>query len=179
MEIRIRNGIWLLCCSYNPNKLQIASYIQEISNGIDTYVHKYKNILIMGDFTVDVKDVSLQLFCNQYKLKSLNKDPICHKNSDNPSCTDLLLTNSAKSFKSSCTIETGLSDFYKLVATVLNEKHGQMSPKVNQYRDYKKFDYAIFNNNLGKHTKKLNFRELDFATMREIFMEKFALLKKK
>ena len=40
------------------------------------------------------------------------------------------LTNSAKSFESTCTIETGLSDFHKLVVTVLNEKHERMPPKV-------------------------------------------------
>ena len=73
----------------------------------------------MGDFNVDVKKVSLHLFCNQYKLKSLNNDPACYSNIDN-SCIDLLLTNSAKSFESTCTIETGLSDFNKLVVTVLN-----------------------------------------------------------
>ena len=67
VEIRIRNSIWLLCCSYNPTKLQIASHIQEISNGTDAYCNKYENILIMGDFTVDVKKVSLHLLCNQYK----------------------------------------------------------------------------------------------------------------
>ena len=108
VEIRIRNSIWLLCCSYNPSKLQIASHIQEISNGIDAYCEKYENILIMGDFNVDVKEVSLHLFRNKYKLKSLNKDPTCYKNIDNPSCIDLFLTNSAKSFESTCTIETGL-----------------------------------------------------------------------
>ena len=140
MEIRIRNNIWLLCCSYNPSKLQIASHIQEISNGIDAYCKRYENILIMGDFNVDVKEVSLHLFCNQYKLKSLNKDLTCCKNIDNPSCIDLFLTNSAKSFESTCTIETGLSDFHKLVVTVLNEKHERMSPKVIQYRNYRKFD---------------------------------------
>ena len=43
----------------------------------------------MGDFNVDVKEVSLHLFCNQYKLISLNKDPTCYKNIDN-SCIDLL-----------------------------------------------------------------------------------------
>ena len=124
VEIRIRNSIWLLCCSYNPNKLQIASHIQEISNGIDAYCRKYENILILGDFNVDVKKVSLHLFCNQYKLKLLNKDPTCYKNIDNPSCIDPLLTNSAKSFESTCTIETGLSDFHELVVAVLTEKHG-------------------------------------------------------
>ena len=77
MEIRVRNSIWLPCCSYNSNKLQIASHIQRISNGSDAYCNKYENILRMGDFNVDVKEVSLHLLCNQYKLKSLKKDPIC------------------------------------------------------------------------------------------------------
>ena len=167
MEIRIKNSIWLLCCSYNPNKLQVASHIQEISNGIDAYFSKYENILIMGHFNVDVKEVNLRLFCNQYKLKSLNKDPTWYKNIDNSSCIDLLLTNSAKSFESTCTIETGLSDFHKLV-TVFNEKHKLVPPKVIQYRDYKRFSYTIFNNNLRKQTQNLNFREIDFPTLRKI-----------
>ena len=92
--IRIRNSIWLLCCSYNPNKLLIASHIQKISNGINAYCNKYENILIMSDFSVGIKEVSLHLFCNQCKLKSMKKDPTCYKNIDNPSCIDLLLTNS-------------------------------------------------------------------------------------
>ena len=51
-------------------------------------------------------------------------------NIDNPSFIHLLLTNSAKSFVSTFTIEKSLSDFYKLAVTVLNEKHERMSPKV-------------------------------------------------
>ena len=43
----------------------------------------------MGDFNVYVKEVSLHFFCNQYKLKSLNKDLTSCKNIDNPSCIDL------------------------------------------------------------------------------------------
>ena len=77
----------------------------------------------MGNFNVDVKEVNLLLFCSQYKLKSLNKDLTCYQNIDNPSCIDLLLTSSVKSFKSTYTVERGLSDFHKLVGAVLNEKH--------------------------------------------------------
>ena len=57
-----------------------------------------------------------------------------------------------------------------------------MPPKVIQYRDYKKFDYAVFNNNPRKQTENLKFSELDFATLRKIFIEildKFAPSKKK
>ena len=53
----------------------------------------------MGDFNVDVKEINLHLFCNQYKSKLLNKDPTCYNNIDNPCHIDLLLTNSAKSFR--------------------------------------------------------------------------------
>ena len=63
-----------------------------------------------------------------------------------------------------------------------NEKHEQMPPKVIQYRDYKKFDYAIFSNNLRKETENLSFSELDFATLEKLSIEildKFAPLKKK
>lgn len=31
----------------------------QLFNGIDTYCNKYKNILLMGDFNVDVKDANL------------------------------------------------------------------------------------------------------------------------
>ena len=58
----IRNSIWLLFCSYNPNKLQIASHSQEISNRINTYCNIYENIWTMGDFNGNVKEVGLHLF---------------------------------------------------------------------------------------------------------------------
>ena len=110
----------------------------------------YENILIMGDFNVDVKELSFYLFCNQCKLKSMKKDLTCYKNIDNPSCIDLPLNNSAKSFESTCTIERGVSDFHKLIITVLNEKHEWIPPRITEYKDYNKlitqFSVIIFAN---------------------------------
>ena len=116
----------------------------------------------MGNFNVDVKkEFAFHLFCNQYQLTSLNNDPACYKNIDNHSCIDPLLTNSTNSFESTCTIETGLSDFHKLVVTVINKKHEQIPPKLYS-TGITKFDYAIFND----------------KTFME-FLDKFAPLKKK
>ena len=42
-------------------------------------------------------------FCNSYSLNSLIKQPTCFKNPENPSCTDLILTNKPRSFQSTCT----------------------------------------------------------------------------
>ena len=44
----------------------------------------------------------------------------CFKNPDKPSCVDLILTSCPRSFQNSCVIETDLSDFDKLVVTVMN-----------------------------------------------------------
>ena len=49
-----------------------------------------------------------------------------------PSCIDMFLTNCRKSFESTLTIETCLSDFHKLIATVLKVKREQVSSKITQ-----------------------------------------------
>ena len=86
----------------------------------------------------------MKAFCNQYKLKSLNKEPTCFKNVNKPSCIDLFLTNNSKCFEDCLTLETGLSDFHKLVVTIMKTKHERFAPKVVNYRDYKNFDTKTF-----------------------------------
>ena len=76
-------------------------------------------------------------FCNEYKLKALNKEPNCFKNYVSPSCIDLYLINCPKSFENTLTIGTDLSDFHKLIVTFLKVKHEKVPPKIMQYRDYK------------------------------------------
>ena len=64
-------------------------------------------------------------------------EPTCFKNPDKPSCIDLILTNCPRSFQNSCVIETGLSDFQKLVATVMKATYKKSQPKIITYRSYK------------------------------------------
>ena len=66
----------------------------------------------MGDFKVAFTEANMAAFCNDYKLKALNKEPTCFKNYMSPSCIDLYLTNCPKSFESSLAIETGLSEHF-------------------------------------------------------------------
>ena len=42
-------------------------------------------------------------------MKSLIRVPTCYKKPANPTCIDLMLTNSNRSFQNSFTIESGLS----------------------------------------------------------------------
>ena len=58
-------------------------------------------------------------FALSFKLKSTVKEPTCYKNPENPSSIDLFLTNCPRSFHNTCLYETSLSDFHKLVVTIL------------------------------------------------------------
>ena len=94
-------------------------------------------------------------FCNSYNLHSLCHKSTCYKNPEKPSCIDLFLTNSPKSFQNTQTIETGLSDFHKLVVTILKMYLPNNQPKVITYRDYKNFDNSHFSEELLYEIKKL------------------------
>ena len=74
--------------------------------------------------------------------------PTCYKNREKPSCVDLIFTNCPRSFQNSCAIETGLSDFHKLVVTVMKTTYKKSQPKKISYRSYKYFNNESFTEEL-------------------------------
>ena len=73
----------------------------------------YESIILLGDFNVEVEEKNMSEFMSLYNLENLVKQKT-FKNHENPSCIDLILTNSPRSFQNSNVFETGLSDFHKL-----------------------------------------------------------------
>ena len=63
----------LICCSYNPNRINISIQIKQIGKELDVCSKNYNNILLIGDFNADLEDRNIKPFCNKYKLKALNK----------------------------------------------------------------------------------------------------------
>ena len=115
----------ILCCSYNPHKNLISNHLNILGKILDTQMKIYDNFLIVGDFNSEMTESAMEKFCGTYHLHNLIKDPTCFKNPDKPSCIDLLLTNFPKSFLKSQTLETGLSDFHKLMQTVHKIDYGK------------------------------------------------------
>ena len=111
IEINLYKRKWLLCCSYNLDSTNIKKYLSALSVSLHTDFFQYEHFIVKGDFNVELENRSMEEFCKNYNLKSLIQVSTCYKNSNNPSCIDLILTNSQRSFQSSCAIETGLSDF--------------------------------------------------------------------
>ena len=54
IKILLKSCKWLICCSYNPNRINVATHLGEIGKALDTYSRKYENTLLIGDFTVEL-----------------------------------------------------------------------------------------------------------------------------
>ena len=112
------------------------------------YSKDYENILLMGDYNVEIAETNILSFCKIYHLTDIIKQPTCFKNPSNPSYIDLLLTNNANCFQKSSGFETGLSDFHKLIVTVMKSHIPKQQPKIIKYRNYKGFDETKFRSEL-------------------------------
>ena len=117
-----------------------------LSKSTDLYTSKYE--LFLGNFNAEIEDTSIKNFCNNFNLTSMVSKPTCYKNSNKPSCTDLILTNHPCSFQNSCVIETGLSDFHRMVLAVMKISYRKRSPKIIKYRDYRYFSNERFRESL-------------------------------
>ena len=107
-----------------------------MNKGLDVYLKHYDSLLILGDLNSELKGSCLNDFSNVNDLKSLNKEPTCFENPNNPSCIELFLTNRSRYFQNTSTTETGISDIYKLVVTVLKMFYKKQKPKIIQYRNW-------------------------------------------
>ena len=71
----------------------------------------------------------------------------------------MFLTNDSKCFEDCLTLETGLSDFHKLIFTIIKAKYERFPPKIANYRDYKNFDTKTFKVRLELTLKNTTFFE--------------------
>ena len=121
VELNLCNEKWLINCSYNPNKFMIYNHLDPLSTYLDLHSTRYEKILILGDFNVGIEDQHTKAFCDNCNLTNLIKQPTCYKNPNNPTCIDLILSNTPRCFQSTCVIETGLSDFHLMTLTVMKK----------------------------------------------------------
>ena len=131
----------------------------------------YENIILLGDFNVEVKEKDISDFMSTYNLKSLVKYKTCFKNPDNTSGIDLILTNYPRSFQDSSTFETELSDFHKLTTTVLKQYFKKPKPKIVNYRDSRNFRNNEFRSELDNEILKQDIINIEYQHFLNIFME--------
>ena len=118
-ELKLHKKKWLVCCSYNPNKSNISKDLDILKKSLDLCSAHYENTTLIGDLNVSIYDPHMEYFCESYRFKSYIKDPTCFENPENSSCIDLILTKNPYSYQNSWVIDTGLSDFHKMIVSVM------------------------------------------------------------
>ena len=76
----------------------------------------------MGDFNSETSAASVNSSCNLCNLKRLVQEPTCYKNPKRPSCIGFFLSNWENHYLKTEILETGLSDFRKLIITATTLK---------------------------------------------------------
>ena len=117
IEITISKNKILVAGIYKPPNLSET----DLTTSLDTVISKLSNssekLTLMGDFNITTSNPVLSHFLDMFALSPLNINPTCFKNSKNPSCIDLLLTNFKPSFMKTNIFETGISDHHKMIST--------------------------------------------------------------
>ena len=110
-----------------------------MEKAIDVYHQTCDKFLLIGDFNAEDTEPYLSQLLFEYDGKNIVSEKTCFKSKDNRSCIDLFITSSPNSFQNTSTITTGLSNFHKMVITVLKATFRKSKPKVITYRGFKLF----------------------------------------
>ena len=171
IEINLRKTKWLLFGTYRRPKQNIQYFFRSVSKAIDIYLNIYDNFILTGDFNIEEGDNALEEFMEIYHAGNLIKKKTCFKSLNNPSCVDLIITNSKKSFKYTSTISTGCSDCHKLVLTVLKTKFDKQKSTKIFYHKTKNYVQAEFNedvcNKLSECKTYTQFNDIYYSTLLE------------
>ena len=125
----------------------------------------------MCDLNSEVSENCLNGFCNANSLKTLNRGLTCFKNPNNPSCIDLFLTYQEQCYQQICAIETGISDFHKMVVTVMKTYYKKQKARTIQYRNFKHFHEQSFNFELNNELTKIDINNAESKEFNETFLK--------
>ena len=148
IEVNLRKEKWLMIGVYKPPSQSECDFVNTLQQSLSSLSQKYERFIIIGDLNMKIENEHLSSLIENFDLHSLISKPTCYKNKDNPSCIDLILTSHKNSFFHSDTVETGISDFHKLVVTIMRSHKTKTLPKTKIYRNYKNFDNTLFENEL-------------------------------
>ena len=143
----------------------------------------------MGDVNIDTNNEKaaglnkISEFCDVFDLENLIRGNTC-VTVGHASSIDVILTNKKRSFKNSGTVATGVSDFHKMVLTIMRACHERLKPNKIRYHSYKNFNELNFLRDLENTPfhlcNDLNDKNLayeQFKNMLKLMVDKYAPIK--
>ena len=176
--LNFRKCKWVLCGTCGTSSQNHNYFSDNVDKCLDVY-STYERVKLASDFNAQVDEKLFDTFLYQHKLTSINRNFLCYKNPNNPSCIDHILTNSPKSFFKTETVFTGPSDLHKLVLSVFKLHFSEAKAKEILYRSFRDFKENNFNQDLQNRLSAQSVKE--YTPFEKIFLRclKHAPLKKK
>ena len=166
--MNIRKTKWLIVGCYHPPSQNDNYFFHNLSKALDSLNSNYEKFLLVGDFNSEDHETEITNFLNNHEAKNIVKQKACFKNILNPSCVDLFITNSPKSFQHTHSFSCGLCDHHNFVVTVLKNTFGKQKSNIKYYRDWKKFDNAVFRTKLRESLRKVEIQ--DYQSFEQTFL---------
>ena len=168
IELNIRKAKWLVVGCYHPPSQNDEYFFSNLSKTLDSFHNKYEKFLLIADFNSEDHKIEISSFLNNHEAKNIVKEKTCLKSVLNPSCVDLFITNSPKSFQHMHSFPCGLSDHRNLVVTVLKNTFGKQKSNIRYYRDWGKFDNGVFRTKLREALRRVESH--DYKSFEQTFL---------
>ena len=178
VEVNLGKAKWLLFGRYRPPRQQAEYFSKHVNYALDTYRQNFDKFLLAGDFNTEETNPIMSEFLFNNDAKNLVEQKACFKSTNNPSCIDLFVTNSPRSFQNTITLASGLSDFHIMILTILKSIFPKARPKQIVYRKFKNLGLKNFKNKIRTKMQSID----KYETFEEKFLKvlnKHAPLKKK
>ena len=146
-ELNFRRCKSLLWATYRAPSQNHNYCFDNIDKSLDVY-STYKRVTLAGDFNAQVVEKSFDSFLYQHELTSINRNPTCYKNPNNPSCIDHILTNSPMSFLKQKLFLQGYHTFINWFYLYLSDFFSKVKAKEMSYRNFRDFKEDNFNRDL-------------------------------
>ena len=98
MKVLIKTK-WLFCGCHHPPSQSDQYFFENVGRALDIYLKHYDKFMLVGDFNAEESEPCLSQFVYEHSAKNIVKESTCFKNTLNPSCIDLFITNSHLRFR--------------------------------------------------------------------------------
>ena len=119
LEINLRNKKKILVIGFcKPPSLNDAYFMDQLPGALSFCTTIYDNFLLLGDFNISHDDERLKEFCNSFFFRSsYQKTKLLH-GYYHPFSIDHIVTIMTSVLMRTCTVEMGISDYFKLIMSI-------------------------------------------------------------
>jgi hypothetical protein len=147
IEVTLTSKKILVACLYRNPRISNADFENDISTLVEKIIVSYDRYLLIGDLNFDMTDNGsgqpLTDLCHLYDLHNVILSPTCFK-TNRGSLIDVALVPDRRTIQTSGVIDTGLSDYHRLIYVVTKAHAPRHVTRTIKYRSFKTLDNAKY-----------------------------------